>query len=92
MKLEITAEMLVAPRSIHSSAHMAITRHSVLHVINPETARCFCGRDPDTWDIPYFGSTDDVPTMTEIVEDCGNSYCLSCRRALRRKHVGELES
>lgn len=64
----------------HSVDTLAFSRRYLLHVINPETGRCHCGRNADMWDMPYIGRGV-LPTLDEILQD-DKSFCRQCRRSL----------
>ena len=75
-------QVVMPPSQRYTNRYSAFHRVCVLHVVNPETGKCYCGRDPDGWDLP-FREYDCTLIVQDLFAD--NQFCKSCRKAISRR-------
>jgi hypothetical protein len=92
MMSKLNSRQIVLPSDHvnYTDEYLAGVRRYMMHVINPQTRRCYCGRNADGWDMPYREIPDEIPTIEEILQDSGY-FCRQCIRCLRRRRA-ELEA
>lgn len=66
----------------YTNEYLYANRVYLLHVINSDTGKCYCGRDANGWDMPYRDEARGVlPTIEDILN--GNEFCGQCVRVLK---------
>ena len=67
----------------YTNEYLSANRVYLLHVIDPEMGRCYCGRNADGWDMPHRDEErGTLPTIQQILND-NNYYCKRCVGALK---------
>jgi len=79
MAISLDSLQIVMPQSQqYTDWYLASHRVCLFHIVNVETGKTYCGRDPDGWDWPM---RDMANLHGRIeVEPNPDSFCLVCAR------------
>lgn len=64
----------------HTNEYLFTNRVYLLHVIDLNTGKCYCGRSADGWDMPYRDEAT-LPTIEQILST--REFCKQCIKALK---------